>query len=486
MSKVLLVTCPLELPAGAVPRTYPPLGVAYLAAALLARGYDVRVFDPLVEGIERQVALRPDVWRLGVDEARMAEEVRRFAPDVVGISTQFMGDAFQAHAWAAIVKQCDPAIRVIVGGHYPSLLPARCLADPHVDYVAVGEAEDTLPEMIAYLAGKRAPCPPQFFKSTTQAAIVPHQFPVVRDLNRTPIPARHALNMPRYFDFYERAEPYKSLQAPATTILVTRGCPNQCAFCMNAATTERHYYCRDVSNIRTEIEELIGRYGVKELLFVDENLTHNRRFTEALALLLSEFKTLSWYMLAGTAVYSLTPELLALLRQAGCYRIRFSIESASPATLRQMRKPLDLKKAETLIATAKALGFLTQGQFIMGMPFETLADIHRSYQWAERMDFDYVTFGIVAPYPGTEVYRQAKEAGFLANADDGFDMYCGKGKITTPHFKPEQLEELRRTFWERLNFSSEDKRQRAQRYINPRRGASEAPAAALCTGQTHA
>ncbi|MCP4146278.1 MAG: radical SAM protein [bacterium] len=274
--------------------------------------------------------------------------------------------------------------------------------------------------------------------------------------------------MLKYNSFLKDIEPYKPLQLPATTFLATRGCPNKCTFCTHSGIDGHNYFERSVDNIRKEIEHLIERYGINEILFVDENLTHSKKFTMELTAMLKSFKQLSWYMLAGTAVYSLDKKLLEMMRDSGCYRIRFTVESASKRTLKEMRKPLNIEKANQLVQYTKELGFLVQGQFVIGMPSETIDDIMKTARWAEEVDFDYVTFTIATPIPGTDLYKDALRKGYLNVENlDIFEQYHGKGKFDTPNFTAKQLEGFRKRFWEKINFSSPEKTFRAKRYSDP-------------------
>lgn len=468
MTKILLLSCPLEIPDGVLPRTFPPLGCAYLASSLERHGHRVAILDTVIGSVCNKSEISRGMVRVGMDEKEIANSIKGEKPDILGISTQFIGDASQAHALARLIKEIKKDFCVVVGGHYPSVMPFKCLEDNNIDFICIGEAEDSFPKFVANFEKRGHSLPENFFNHSNCSSIIQGAFPAIKCLDELPFPDRNLLSMEKYFDFFENNEIYKTLNKPATTIMATRGCPNKCSFCMHSAARERNYQTRSIQNLKAEIEYLIENYGIRELLFVDENLTHDRNYSLALAKMLSEYEV-SWYMLAGTAIYSLTPELLKALRKSGCYRIRFTVESASPKVLKMMRKSVDISKAESIINVAKGLGFLTQGQFIIGMPYETKDDIRITYEWARKMDFDYTTFGIVTPYPGTPVFEDAVREGYLCgDNDDLFKMYCGFGRLRTPEFTPEELESYRKEFWKEINFASEGKKNRMYHYFNPR------------------
>jgi magnesium-protoporphyrin IX monomethyl ester (oxidative) cyclase len=469
MSKILLITCPLEIPENTSPRAYPPLGCAYLAAMLEKNGHKVMVFDSVIEGFGNRRQGNDGMIIIGAGLTAIRDIITGFNPEIVGISTQFIGDSSQTLAITAIVKSISAEICVIVGGHYSTLMPEEVLEDKNVDFICVGEGEESLLSFVNKVRDENLRLPNEnIFSKKNSATIAKGYFHTVSEISSLPHPARHLLKINKYADILEKFEPIKPLNYPATTIMATRGCPNKCAFCMLSAFKGYRYRLRDIYDIQIEIESLIEKYGVKELLFVDENMTNNRNFTFSIAQLLSRYK-LSWYMLAGTEVNSLDFEILDALKKSGCYRIRFTVESGSPAILRQMRKKLDLDKAMALVVHAKKIGILTQGQFIIGMPDETKEDIFKTFEWAKRADFDYTTFGIVTPYPGTPVYRRAiKDKLFVGSISDIRKMYCGSGRMVTDNFTPDELESFRKDFWKDINFSSQAKIDRMERYFNPR------------------
>ncbi len=467
INRILLMNCPLELSDGIFPRAYPPLGLAYLAASLLAAEYEVIIHDPVIQDIDRPSQGNQGKRLFGADEDTLAKILGSSAADLIGISTQFADNASQTHRLARLAKTVSPKSMVVVGGHYPSLMPVRALADEHIDYIAIGESEQSFRQLVDCLNGKGM-FPEYIYSRDNIADLVPQLFPSARDLDSLPFPARRLLSMEHYFEFFKENDPFKPLQNPATTILATRGCPNRCSFCMHSAYSGTSYQKRSIANIREEIELLVDEYGIKEVIFVDDNLTHSRSYTTELCTMLTNFKSLSWYMMSGTEVNSLTPAILEQLSRSGCYRMRLSVESGSTRTLQMMRKKVDLKKAKELIRIAKSLGILVQGQFIIGMPGETIQDIEQTIGWAEEADCDYTTFSIATPYPGTEMYKYAEEKGFLLDDElDLIDMHNGKGRIATPLFTPQLLEHYRKSAWEDINFKSADKTSRAEIYIDP-------------------
>ncbi len=465
--KIMLISCASRIPKGAFARSYPPLGIAYLAACLENKGYEVHLYDPLIEGFDNLIELPDGMMRNGDGLEKIRARINSVQPNVIGISTLFAGDAIEAHDMLKAAREICPNAVTALGGHYPFTMPERALNDENLDYLIMGEGEESFTALIDYLNGV-GDFPKHCYTRENRQTIVTGDFPAVKDITKLPIPARHLLPMDKYFQFMAEREMYKPLQNPSTTLMATRGCPLACTFCMHTAMNGADYEKRQVDNVRAEVEHLVATYGVREINFVDENLTLYKKFTMSLTDMLKEMK-LSWYMMAGTYVNSLTPEILVRLRESGCYRLKFNVESANPETLEIMRKPVNLNRALELIALAKKLGFVVQGQFVIGYPNETIESIHRQTDWINKADFDYVTFCVATPYPGTTLYKQVKAAGFLTtdSEEDHFSMHLGAGKISTPNFRPEDIAGLRRELWQSLNFCSDEKKRRAARVFDP-------------------
>ncbi len=204
--KVLLLTCPLELSKYILPRAYPPLGPAYIAANLLQYGCEVKIYDPIIEGIEEKEEIRENIFRIGAPENEIVRIIEKFGPDIVGISTQFVGNANQAHRLADLIKGISKEIITVVGGYYPFALPGECLADKNIDYMVMGEGENTFVHLLEHLFGGKG-FPVNVYTQKNVSSAIPYIFPVETNLDKLPIPARHLLPMPKYNTFLKEMEP---------------------------------------------------------------------------------------------------------------------------------------------------------------------------------------------------------------------------------------------------------------------------------------
>jgi anaerobic magnesium-protoporphyrin IX monomethyl ester cyclase len=172
---------------------------------------------------------------------------------------------------------------------------------------------------------------------------------------------------------------------------------------------------------------------------------------------------LLWSTPNGIAVYALDDELLHKMKASGCYSLFFAVESADPDVLKNiMHKPVNVAKIPPLVKTARSLGIEVHGLFVIGLPGETREQIQRTIDFAENTGFDYVTFSIATPYPGTRMFDICKNNGYFVEQLDYTKLKFGRGNIRTSEFDPEYLEEIRRTAWERINRKIQESKERRE------------------------
>jgi len=187
----------------------------------------------------------------------------------------------------------------------------------------------------------------------------------------------------------------------------------------------------------------VKRYGVREIQIEDDNLTYDRkRAHEILDRIIEADFNLNFTTPNGIAVWALDRALLGKLKKAGFYRLTLAVESGSEEVLhRIIKKPLQLKKVEEVVAVSKDLGFELDTFFVVGFPGETKAQIQQTFDFANRLNVDNAKFFIATPYPGTELLRTARERGYLNphfNLHDNLSFT--KAQISTPDFTAEELE----------------------------------------------
>jgi radical SAM superfamily enzyme YgiQ (UPF0313 family) len=414
--KILLIDPPFYRFIGYYNR-YFPLGLAYLAAALQARGYEVMVYDAdaninpskmnfaaLEESYPAYLAaLRQDshvVWQ------ELKDKLNEFKPDAVGISvwTTFAASAFKI---ASICKEYNESLPVIMGGPHISIKYDEVMSIcKDVDFLVRGEGEETLPELIKALEAadtrnKSSVADLRGISYRKNGAIVHNpQRPFINNLDMLPFPGRNSLVNKAKYNSEDMG-----------LLMTSRGCPYACSYC---ATTVwgRHIRYRSVDNVISEIKLIIDEYRTKQFTFKDDSFTVNRRrVMELCDRLIQEGLSISWE--CNTRVNLVDEEMLRRMKRAGCNSIKVGIETGSERIMGLINKKItfaDCKKAAQLFRKA---GIHWTGYFMMGLPGETKDDVYATLRFMKALKPDYASFSVYEPFPGTELFSLGIEKGLV-------------------------------------------------------------------------
>jgi len=360
----------------------PPLGVGYMAAVLEQSGHSVSVADLTFE----------DSWDMLKDDLDMQK------PDIVGISIQttIAEEGFKA---AEIIKEWNNNCTVIMGGPHATVMPEQVIKNKNVDIVVYGEGEYTFLELCNSIRGNKdiASVKGIFYKKDKKIIKNLLREPI-QNLDELPFPARHLLPQ-RYFDLIE------------TTMLASRGCPFNCAFCQPTlrlifGTTVR---TRSPKNVIDEMEFLKKRYGTKIIRFHDDTFTFNKKWVLEFCKLLKE-RNLGLLWNCKTRANVVDKTVFKMMKEAGCYKVDIGIEAGSERIrndiLNKGIKDEEIIRAFNILRELKigALSF-----FMIGSPTETKGDIEKSMELIKKLEPDDILVSITTPFPGTRLYDFALE-----------------------------------------------------------------------------
>jgi radical SAM superfamily enzyme YgiQ (UPF0313 family) len=372
---------------------YPCLGLAYLSAVLKANGVEVLVIDAKFDGIgQREV----DV------------SITRFRPHIVGL-TAMTHEIVHVASVANKLKEILPTSLMVIGGPHATVAPVRTLQQfPFFNIAVIGEGELTLLEIAKEMDmalsnrcgdqnGDSAIIPDERLKSIEGIAWRSRN-KIETNQPRELIQNLDSLPFPNYDHSTRRIETYP--------IFSSRGCPNNCIFCCRILGNRIRV--RSPKNVIDEIKHALSKFRPKIVDFADEVFTFPKERAIAVCdLMISEGlnKAIKWT--AQSRVTGVDQELFDKMKEAGCVNIDFGIESGNPDTLRRIKKGITTIAASEAIMAAKKAGLKTGSYFIIGHPFETTETIRDTIQFAAKLNTDTVSFGIMVPYPGTEVYEMA-------------------------------------------------------------------------------
>ncbi len=376
--------------------TSPPLGIGYIASYLRETGnHQVKIYDGLLQ------------YSRDLD---FIDTLTSFSPDVVGISGQTTPSIYDVYQTARIVKNHNPATLVIVGGAHVTFQDEQALIEcPEIDAVVRGEGEVTTKVLLEQICENRYDATVQGTTTRVGTNIIKNpDRPYVADLDTLPFPAYDLLDLPTYFPRGNRIAP----------MITSRGCPYQCTFCSSSRITGKRWRGRSAKNVVTEITLLQDKYGVRDVTFIDDLFTFDyQRVEDICSMMLEEVDDIGWTCSSRADIMTRHPKLVEYLKDAGCHTIYIGAESGSQRILDKIKKGIRLSQIISAVKRAKDVGLEVVLSFILGIPGETYRDIRSTIDFACKLDPDLAQFTICTPYPGTPIYEEAIENGWLTVLD---------------------------------------------------------------------
>lgn len=450
--KILLIFPPSTVYRGdpTMPVNFYPLGLMYIAAYLEKFGYQVSILDTIVEA-NKTVKLNKQKTLYGLTDEEIFQRIKKFKPDVVGISCIFTAYAGDSHRVASLVKRYNRNTPTILGGSHPSIFPKLTLKDKNIDLIVVGEGEKTFLEIVEHIRKKKSLMNiPGTITRKDKKIITNKEREFIKNIDRFPFPAYHLIPIKKYFNL---AKYSYAMRKPGTWMITSRGCPGRCIYCSIHSVWRHTWRGRSPIIVVNEIKFLIKKYGVKEFYFLDDSMGASKERLQAICQEIIKRKLdIRWTVPNGIAHWNLDKKTLDLMKQSGCYRITFGIESGDSGIRRLIGKPYPLDQATSLIKYANKIGMWTICTFIFGFPEETKNQIENTIKYAIACDTDLAIFYLLSPYPGTLVYNMFCQKKLL-NLNNIFRLkkiksasYSQIGRIlagrgtTTKHFNEKELQ----------------------------------------------
>lgn len=239
---------------------------------------------------------------------------------------------------------------------------------------------------------------------------------------------------------------------PYVSLYTGRGCRSKCTFCLWPQTVGGHRYrTRSVEHVANEIA-LATRYfpQVKEYFFDDDTFTDDLPRAEAIARRLGKLGV-TW---SCNAKANVPYETLKVLKDNGLRLLLVGYESGNQQILNNIKKGIRLDVARQFTKHAKGLGIINKihGTFIVGLPGETPETIQETIRFAQDVDPDTIQVSIAAPYPGTALYRQSLEHGWLTGSSLVDDRGTQASVLSYPHFSDTEIARSMEEFYRRFYF----------------------------------
>jgi anaerobic magnesium-protoporphyrin IX monomethyl ester cyclase len=426
--KVLLIDPKVDLPIDV--RSSPSLGLAYLAAVSEQRGDEVRVVD------------------MQVENTPLRQVVAEHPPDVIGITATTI-QIESAWRFARELKALTSAT-IVLGGPHATVLSAESVQRPEVDAVVRGEGERAWLDLCQQLEKDESlqGVLGVTFEKDGEVVHNPDQ-PVIDDVDSLPFPAYHLFKMDRYSNLQPTLD---DVAGPSYPILSSRGCPYRCNYC--SQILPRGWRARSPESVLSEWRWLVRDLGAAEIGVLDDSFNIDRqRVLDICDRLIAEgLNHVPWIMINGIRANLVDEELLGRMREAGCIRAAFGVESGNQRILDTViHKQLTLDQVRAAFRAAKAVGMQTIGFFIIGLPGETEETMEDTIRFACELDPVVANFSMATPFPGTRMYQQVMESGRLLVHDwHEFAFFENKAQFETDEMPAELVERKWREAYRRF------------------------------------
>ncbi len=345
---------------------------------------------------------------------------------------------------AEAIKAEHPSIEIGFIGAHPAVLPEETLlASPALDFVCRAEFDLTCLELAqgrpyVEIAGL------SYRQSDGSIRHNPDREPVMDwDTMPSVLPIyRRDLDIRRYSIGY--------LLHPYISFYTGRGCTAKCTFCLWPQTIGGHRYrSKSPEKVIAELEEGRALFPeVREWMFDDDTFTIDRHRAVAVAQGIRKLG-LTWSCNARAHV---DYDTLRTLKECGLRLLLVGFESGNQVILDRIRKGLKLDMAREFMANCRKLGIKVHGTFIIGLPIETQETIEETIRFAQELDPHTIQVSIAAPYPGTELYRQAVDNGWLDRTALLTERGIQAAPMRYPHLTPEEMEEAVERMYRRFYF----------------------------------
>jgi anaerobic magnesium-protoporphyrin IX monomethyl ester cyclase len=371
-----------------------PAGLAWVASTAERLNHAVEILDLALEKTEQEADRSL--------QAKMKE--RKY--DLVGITAMTLEYEGAARV-ARMIKELDPRVPVVFGGHHGTNKPEEVVSQDFCDYVVRGEGEAIFADLLTALSsgGTLDDVKGIAFKRDGQVFQTEDRG-LIMDLDSLPWPSYHLLEVERYFDAISARTTSKNKRC--IQIFTSRGCPWHCTYCHDLFG--KSFRARSAENVLGEIRLLYDRWGVREFMVDDDIFNMDMdRAKRVFDMVKESGMKIHFQFNSGLRLERFDEELVRKMAEGGTHFIAIAFESPVPRIQKMIKKYLKLERAPEVLSWTRKYGIRTLGFFMLGFPTETIEEVAQTIKLACSLDLDEALFSIATPYPGTELNKQVME-----------------------------------------------------------------------------
>jgi radical SAM superfamily enzyme YgiQ (UPF0313 family) len=397
----------------------PPLGIAYLSAALKDNSIEVIVEDQYASRLSNE---------------DLVKKAKHFSPDIIGFSCLTTAMSNVNRLVNRFRQGCKDAV-IVLGNIHPTIFPEDVLSKNVADIVIRGEGEKTLSE-VATAVDKRLSLAGIKGISYRHNGSIQHnpEREIIEDLDVLPYPDWHSLDI-RYYRRYPMLGIYNKLVLP---VQASRGCIYNCLFCSQDKFYKKPRY-RKIKKVVDEIEYLYEEFKIDYIGFTDAYFPFSKEsgleFCDEL-IRRKLHKKIKWF--TETRVDMVDLELLRRMKESSASLVMYGFEVGDPGVLQDIGKGTTLAQAIEAMDYTRKCGIRSLGLFMLGLPSDTEETCRETIRFAKRLNPDICKFNIAVPFPGSKFFEKyMNKIGSLDSINDKFTSWydwseCDDGIIYSP------------------------------------------------------
>ncbi len=401
----------------------PPIGLAYIAAALREAGHEVTVVDGPGSAPRNYFTFK-DVRVRGLTQE---ETVQRIPEDseVIGLGCMFTSNWIYVRELVKDIRAQFPRAALFMGGEHVTGFPELSLQQAPLDAVVMGEGEEIVVSLLEHF-DKNLPLDELAgvaFRNTGGALQINPRYRRIKDIDSIAWPAWDLFDIQQY---NEVNQPHGASQGRFMPMLATRGCPFQCTFCTSPNMWTTEWIARDYKNVVDEMQNYQKHYGTSDFQFEDLTAIVRRDWiSDFCDEIVRRGMQITFQMPSGTRSESIDAEIARKLKAAGCHEFAFAPESGDPRILEAIKKKVKLPAMYEAARNAMQAGINVGCFFIIGFPEDTYRSVLKTYAAMVKcawLGFTNVNLNAYSPQPNTESFRELQASGVITELDDNYLM----------------------------------------------------------------
>ena len=413
-----------------------PIALGYLSSSLRKTGYDTSIIQQRKESDEEIVY-----------------QVASRNPAAVGFSVMTY-NFNKAIRMARKLKSRNPKIQTVFGGYHVSAVPNKCLSYPEIDYIIIGEGEETLVELAGCIIGGSKTDLSKIrgiAYKTGEGVMVNPRRERIKNLDSLLFPDRYRLEE---CSWGAPILPIPKNQRSFAQVTYSRGCYHKCTFCTSSALWQGEVVHRSAKNMVDEIEFLIKEHGTNGLFFTD--LTFNVDRTKAIEFCdeINRGNVRIKWLDACRVTDDFN--LLRRMKESGCVKIAYGVESLDDPRLHELGKGTGRDKIMNCFEVTNKFGIITRAYLMMGYPDENEDSVRKMIKDVKELSTDQLRISLITPFPGTPFYDEMQQRGLIIS-DNTDDYNTVSTSVIKTGLAPERMREVRgevqRNFYSDPNYT---------------------------------